>query len=104
MMLWSRPMSDKDLQRVTRSVSYIGQENSRRFIPTRRNHIKQKVNVAGQRTLYTSVHDDENPAVTGVKFEPSGPVAGHDHLKHCTSLPDLIGRHLLVEYCGRDEL
>ena len=42
--------------------------------------------------------------LTGVKFEPYGPVSGHDRLKNCTSLPDLIGRHLLVEYCGRDEL
>jgi hypothetical protein len=32
------------------------------------------------------------------------PLFGHDRLKHCLSLPDLIGRHLLVEYCGRDEL
>ncbi|MEP6958719.1 MAG: hypothetical protein ABI980_08305 [Nitrospirota bacterium] len=42
--------------------------------------------------------------LTGVKFEPCGPVSGHDRLKHCTSLPDLIGRHLLIEYCGRAEL
>jgi hypothetical protein len=38
------------------------------------------------------------------KFAPCGPVAGHDRIKHCSSLPDLIGRHLLVQYCGRDEL
>lgn len=42
--------------------------------------------------------------LTGAKFAPCGPVSGHDRLKHCSSLPDLIGRHLLVEYCGRDEL
>ena len=42
--------------------------------------------------------------LAGAKFEPCGPVSGHDHLKHCSSLPDLIGRHLLVEYCGRDDL
>ena len=40
----------------------------------------------------------------GAKFAPCGPVVGHDRLKHCSSLPDLIGRHLLVEYCGRHEL
>ena len=42
--------------------------------------------------------------LAGAKFEPCGPVSGHDHIKYCTSLPDLIGRHLLVEYCGRHEL
>jgi len=42
--------------------------------------------------------------LTSVKFEPCGPVSGHDRLKHCTSLPDLIGRHLLVEYCRPTEL
>ena len=40
----------------------------------------------------------------GVQFEPAGSVNGHEHIKHCTSLPDLIGRHLLVEYCGREDL
>jgi hypothetical protein len=38
------------------------------------------------------------------RFAPSGPVSGHDHLKQWSSLPDLIGRRLLVEYCGRDDL
>jgi ribonucleoside-diphosphate reductase alpha chain len=42
--------------------------------------------------------------LAGAKFAPCGPVVGHDRLKSCTSLPDLIGRHLSVEYCGRDEL
>ena len=120
--------------------------NHRLALPNRRNHTTQKVRIAGQRTLYLSVHDDEHPAeiflrvkgrdcsseliglydviarlmslalqygapleklgdlLTGVKFEPCGTVSGHDRLKYCTSLPDLIGRHLLVEYCGRDEL
>jgi hypothetical protein len=36
--------------------------------------------------------------------KPGRRPSGHDRLKHCTSLPDLIGRHLLVEYCGRHEL
>jgi hypothetical protein len=31
-------------------------------------------------------------------------VSGHDRVKHCSSLPDLIGRHVLVEYCGRKDL
>lgn len=42
--------------------------------------------------------------LTGIKFEPCGPVSGHDRIKYCSSLPDLIGRHLLVEFCGREEL
>ena len=40
----------------------------------------------------------------GVKFEPCGPVTGHSRIKFCESLPDLIGRHLLVENCGREDL
>jgi ribonucleoside-diphosphate reductase alpha chain len=140
-------MSDKDLQRVTKCVSDIGQASARRrSLPARRNHITQKVKIAGQRTLYLSVHDDAQPAevflrvkgpdcsseliglydviarlmslalqygaplekvgdlLAGAQFAPCGPVVGHDRLKHCSSLPDLIGRHLLVEYCGRHEL
>ena len=139
-------MSDKDLQRVTESVSYIGQASARRPLPDRRNHITQKVRIAGNRTLYLSVHDHKQPAevflrvkgpdcsselvglydviarlmsialqygaplekvgdlLTGAQFAPCGPVSGHDHLKYCSSLPDFIGRHLLVEYCGRHEM
>jgi len=120
--------------------------STRLALPARRHHITQKVNVAGQRTLYISVHDDAQPAeiflrlkgndcsseliglydvmarlmslalqygaplekvgdlLAGAKFEPCGPVSGHDRLKHCSSLPDLIGRHLLVQYCDRHEL
>jgi hypothetical protein len=120
--------------------------SDRLALPARRNHITQKVRIAGQRTLYISVHDDARPAeiflrvkgsdcsselidlydviarlmslalqygaplekvgdlLAGAKFSPCGPVSGHEHLRHCTSLPDLIGRHLLVESCGRHEL
>ncbi len=140
-------MAGKDLQRLATSVDDIDHGQSlRRSLPTRRNHITQKVRIDGQRTLYLSVHDDERPAeiflrikgndcsselielydviarlmslalqygaplekvgdlLAGAKFEPCGIVVGHDRLKNCTSLPDLIGRHLLVEYCGRHEL
>ncbi len=38
------------------------------------------------------------------KFEPCGPVLDHSRIKFCTSIPDFIGRHLLVEFCGREEL
>ncbi len=116
-------------------------------LPSRRNHITQKVRIANQRTLYLSVQDDPSPAeiflrvkgadctpetialydviarlmsvalqygahpleklgdlLTGAQFGPCGTGSGHDRLKYCSSSPDLIGRHLLVEYCGRDEL
>ena len=36
--------------------------NTRFALPHRRNHITQKVKVAGQRTLYINVHDHEQPA------------------------------------------
>ncbi|HMS85509.1 MAG TPA: hypothetical protein PKD12_17845 [Nitrospira sp.] len=146
MMPLTSPMSSTDLQRLTESLSDIGQPSPRRSLPSRRNHITQKVRIADQRTLYVSVHDDPSPAevflrikgpdctpetialydviarlmsvalqygaslekigdlLTGAQFGPCGSVSGHDRLKHCSSLPDLIGRHLLVEYCGRDEL
>ena len=120
--------------------------STRLALPARRHHITQKVKIAGQRTLYLSVHDDERPAeiflrvkgpdcsseliglydviarlmslalqcgaplekvgdlLAGAKFKPCGAVSGNDRLKHCSSLPDLIGRHLLVEYCGREDL
>jgi len=118
----------------------------RLVLSARRNHITQKVRIAGQRTLYISVHDDPHPAevflrlkgpdcsseliglydviarllsialqygapleklgdlLARAKFEPCGPVSGHDRLKHCSSLPDLIGRHLLVKHCGQHNL
>lgn len=38
------------------------------------------------------------------KFEPAGPATGHERIKHCSSLPDLIGRYLLVEYCQREDV
>ena len=98
--------------------------------------------IAGQRTLFLSIHDDEQLAeiflrvkrgdcfselislydiithlmslalqyrppfgdlLEGAKFVPCDPVVTHDRLKQA-SLPDLIGRHLSVEYCGRGDL
>jgi hypothetical protein len=38
------------------------------------------------------------------QFAPWGPVYGHNPLKQCLHLLELIGRHLLVAYCGRREL
>ncbi|MGE5711311.1 MAG: hypothetical protein ACM34B_14090 [Nitrospira sp.] len=113
--------------------------SQRLALPARRQHVTQKVKIAGQRTPYISVHDDQHPAeiflrlkgvdcsseliglydviarlmslalqygaplekvgdlLAGAKFKPCEPVSGHDRLKHCCSLPDLIGRHLLIE-------
>jgi ribonucleoside-diphosphate reductase alpha chain len=120
--------------------------SDRRNIPDRRQHTTQKVRLPGQRTVYVTVHDDDQPAevflrVKGAgytsevialydviarlasmalqfgaplekvaemlhqtKFEPAGPVTGHDRIKNCSSLPDLIGRYLLLEYCGREDV
>jgi hypothetical protein len=62
-------MSDKDLQRVTKWASYIGQAVLRRFLPTPRHHITRRMDIAGQRTLCLSMHDDEQSAevLLGVK-------------------------------------
>lgn len=120
--------------------------SERRTIPDRRDHVTQKFRIGGQRTLYISVHDDDQPAeiflrVKGAgctsetialydviarllslalqygapmekaaemlyqtKFQPAGPVTGHGRIKACSSLPDLIGRYLLLEYCGREDV
>ena len=131
-------MSDKDLQRVTESVSYIGQTSARRTLPSRRRHITHKVRIAVERALSLSMHDDGQPEVflrvkgpdcsseliglypeiarqmslallygaplekvvdllTGAKIASYGPVVGHARIKHCSSLPDLTSRHLLVK-------
>jgi ribonucleoside-diphosphate reductase alpha chain len=38
------------------------------------------------------------------KFEPGGPVQGHPRIKFCTSVLDLVVRHIGVEFCGMDHL
>ncbi len=118
----------------------------RRALPNRREHVTQKFRISSRRTLYVSVHADDNPAelflrVKGAgcdsetialydvvarllslalqygapmekaaemlhqtKFEPAGPVSGHDRIKSCSSLPDLIDRYLLLECCGREDV
>ena len=40
---------------------------------------------------------------TFTRFEPSGPVAGHDNIKFCTSIVDLVFRVLGFEYLGRTD-
>jgi ribonucleoside-diphosphate reductase alpha chain len=120
--------------------------SDRRQIPNRRKHVTQRFRIAGQRTLYVSVHDDGQPVelflrlkgagcdaetialydvmarllslalqygapmgkaaemLYQTKFEPAGPVSGHERIKNCSSIPDLIGRYLLLEYCGREDV
>lgn len=117
----------------------------RKKLPSRRNHITQRVRIGGQRTLYISVDDDANPneiflrikgdsgsekvccydviarlislafqegipiadiaeRLQGTRTDPAGPVVGDDRIKMCDGTIDYIGRHLLVRYCGRDDL
>ena len=65
-------MSSKDLQRVTECVSDIGQASlCRRPLPAWRNHITQKIKIAGQRTIYISVHDDARPFEIFLRMESS---------------------------------
>ena len=45
--------------------------STRLTLSNRRNHITQKVKVAGQRTLYLSVHDDEPPAEIFLRLKGS---------------------------------
>jgi hypothetical protein len=80
-------MSDKDLQRVTECVSDIGQPaNDRRALPPRRNHITQKVKIAGKRTLYISIHNDEQPAEVFLR------VKGPDCSSELIGLYDVVAR------------
>jgi len=53
-------MTDKELQRVTECIADIGHIASRRSLLSRRQHITQKVNIAGQRTLYLSLKTAES--------------------------------------------
>ena len=55
-------MSNEDLQRATKSVSDNRTSLSASSLPARRNHITPKVRIAGQRTRYLSLHDDEHLA------------------------------------------
>jgi ribonucleoside-diphosphate reductase alpha chain len=43
-------------------------------------------------------------AFTFTRFEPNGPVVGHDHVKMATSILDYIFRELAVSYLGRYDL
>ena len=43
-------------------------------------------------------------AFTFTRFEPNGPVVGHQNIKMATSLLDYIFRELAVSYLGRYDL
>jgi hypothetical protein len=60
--------------------------SSRLALPNRRNHITQKVRIAGQRTLYLSVHDDAQPAEIFLR------VKGPDCSSELIGLYDVIAR------------
>lgn len=42
--------------------------------------------------------------LTCAQFGPCGPVSGQDRQNQCSILSDLVGRHLLVKYCDRDDM
>jgi ribonucleoside-diphosphate reductase alpha chain len=43
-------------------------------------------------------------AFTHTKFEPNGPIVGHDRLKRCDSIIDAIFRELAITYLKREDL
>ena len=60
--------------------------STRLALPNCRNHITQKVKIAGQRTLYLSVHDDAQPAEIFLR------VKGPDCSSELIGLYDVIAR------------
>lgn len=74
--------------------------SARLALPSRRNHITQKVRIADQRTLYISVHDDPSPAVIFLL------VKGHDCTSEIIALYDAIARLMSValEYACLEKL
>lgn len=77
---------------------------TRRPLPNQREDITPKARLMSLALQYDAHPKKVGDLLAGAKFEPCGPVSGHDRLKHCSSVPDLIGRHLLAEHCGRDDL
>jgi hypothetical protein len=59
---------------------------TRLALPARRHHITQKVKVAGQRTLYLSVHDDAQPAEVFLRLK------GADCSSELIGLYDVMAR------------
>ena len=56
----------------------------------RRNHTTQKVRIAGQRTLYISVHDDDQPAEVLLRMK------GFDTPRILIGLYDVMARLMSV--------
>lgn len=60
--------------------------STRLTIPARRNHTTQKVRIAGQRTLYISVHENAHPAEVYLRLN------GSDCSTELIGLYDVIAR------------
>jgi len=60
--------------------------SNRLALPARRNHITQKVRIAGQRTLYITVHDNARPAEIFLRLK------GSDCSSELIGLYDVIAR------------
>jgi len=59
-------------------------------LPNRRNHTTQKFRIVGQRTLYLSIHDDEQPAEIFLR------VKGSDCSSELIGLYDVIARLMSI--------
>ena len=70
-------------------------------LSNRRNHITQTVKIAGQRTLYIKIQDDEHPAEIFLRLKGTDWARSHQVVHES---PGSHRRHLLIEYCGRHEL
>jgi hypothetical protein len=64
--------------------------STRLALANRRNHITQKVRIAGQHTFYINVHDDEHPAGVFLRLK------GSDCSSELIGLYDVIARLLSV--------
>ena len=60
--------------------------STRLALPARRNHTTQKIRIAGQRTLYLSVHDDPRPAEVFLRIK------GPDCTSELIALYDVVAR------------
>ena len=58
----------------------------RLVLPNQRDHITQKVKISGQRTLYISAHDDDQPAEIFLRLK------GSDCSSELIGLYDVIAR------------
>ncbi len=60
--------------------------STRLALPNRREHTTQKVRIAGQRTLYIAIHNDEHPAEVFLRLK------GPDCSSELIGLYDVIAR------------